>query len=102
PVLGIAVVLAGLRIPKAIASCLEMIGSATFGVAVFTVGLTLAAHSFHLTKGVVLAALGRITVQTALLFAAPSASCAKPVRARGVGLLQFSIGDDRCSACRQV
>ncbi|MGB2636457.1 MAG: AEC family transporter [Candidatus Acidiferrum sp.] len=69
PVLGIAVVLAGLRIPKDIASCLEMIGSATSGVAVFTVGLTLAAHSFHLTKGVMLATLGRITVQTALLFA---------------------------------
>jgi malonate transporter and related proteins len=69
PVLGIAVVLAGLPIPKDIASCFEMVGSATSGVAVFTVGLTLAAHSFQLTKRVVVATLGRITVQTALLFA---------------------------------
>jgi malonate transporter and related proteins len=69
PVLGIAVVLAGLHIPKEIAACFEMIGSATSGVAVFTVGLTLAAHAFHLSKAVILATLGRITVQTAVLFA---------------------------------
>jgi malonate transporter and related proteins len=69
PVLGIAVVLADLRIPKEIAACFEMIGSATSGVAVFTVGLTLAAHAFHLSKAVVLATLGRVTVQTAVLFA---------------------------------
>jgi malonate transporter len=46
-----------------------MIGSATSGVAVFTVGLTLAVHAFPVSKGVVLAALGRITVQSAILFA---------------------------------
>jgi predicted permease len=69
PVLGIAVVLAGLHIPKEIAACFEMIGSSTSGVAVFTVGLTLAARAFHLSKAVVLATLGRITVQTAVLFA---------------------------------
>jgi malonate transporter len=69
PVLGIAVVLLGLHIPKYIASCFEMIGSATSGVAVFTVGLTLATHVFQLSKSVILATLGRITVQTAVLFA---------------------------------
>jgi len=69
PVLGIVVVLVGLRIPKEIAACFEMIGSATSGVAVFTVGLTLAAHAFHLSKAVLLSTLGRITVQTAVLFA---------------------------------
>jgi malonate transporter len=69
PVLGIVVVLVGLRIPKEIASCFAMIGSATSGVAVFTVGLTLAAHAFHLSKTVLLGTLGRITVQTAVLFA---------------------------------
>jgi predicted permease len=69
PVLGIAVVLLGLHIPKPVAACFEMIGSATSGVAVFTVGLTLAAHAFHLSKAVLLATLGRITVQTAVLFA---------------------------------
>jgi malonate transporter and related proteins len=69
PVLGIVVVLVGLRIPKEIAACFEMIGSATSGVAVFTVGLTLAAHAFHLSKAALLGTLGRITVQTAVLFA---------------------------------
>jgi predicted permease len=46
-----------------------MIGSATSGVAVFAVGLTLAAHSFHLSKTVLLGTLGRVTLQTAILFA---------------------------------
>jgi len=69
PILGIVVVLVGFRIPKDIASCFEMIGSATSGVAVFTVGLTLAAHAFHLSRTVLLGTLGRITVQTAVLFA---------------------------------
>jgi malonate transporter and related proteins len=68
PVLGIVVVVVGLRIPQDIASCFQMIGAATSGVAVFTVGLTLAAHSFHLSKAVLLGTLGRITVQTTVLF----------------------------------
>lgn len=69
PVLGILVVLAGLRIPKDAASALEMIGSATSGVAVFTVGLTLAARAFHLSRAVLLGTVGRITVQTSVLYA---------------------------------
>ena len=69
PVFGILLVLIGIHLPKEIASALEMIGSATSGVAVFTVGLTLAAHAFHLSKAVILGALARITVQTSVLFA---------------------------------
>ena len=69
PVFGILLVLAGIHLPKEIASALEMIGSATSGVAVFTVGLTLAAHAFHFSKVVILGALARITVQTSVLFA---------------------------------
>ena len=68
PVLGILAVLAGVRIPKDAAGALEMIGSATSGVAVFTVGLTLAAHAFHLSRPVLLGTLGRISIQTAVLF----------------------------------
>jgi predicted permease len=67
PVIGILVVLVGLHIPKEVASSFSMIGSATSGVAVFTVGLTLAAHSFHLSKAVLLGALGRVTLQTVVL-----------------------------------
>jgi malonate transporter len=69
PLLGIAMVLADLRIPQDVASCLQMIGSATSGVAVFTAGLTLAAHPFCLTRMAVLSTLGRISVQTIVLFA---------------------------------
>ena len=69
PMLGIVVVVAGLPIPKDIASCFDMIGAATSGVAVFTVGLTLAAHAFSLSKPVLLATLGRVSVQTLVLFA---------------------------------
>lgn len=69
PVLGIAVVVAGIHLPREVASSLEMIGSATSGVAVFTVGLTLAAHSFHISRSVVLGTLGRICVQTLFLYA---------------------------------
>ena len=68
PVLGVMVVLVGIHIPSSIASCFEMIGSATSGVAVFTVGLTLAATAFHFSRAVVLSTIGRITVQTLVLF----------------------------------
>ena len=68
PVIGILVVLVGLHIPKEVASSFSMIGSATSGVAVFAVGLTLAAHSFHLSKTVLLGTLGRVTLQTVVLF----------------------------------
>ena len=51
-----------------VASSLELIASATSGVAVFTVGLTLAAHSFSLSRLTLLGTLGRVTIQTAALF----------------------------------
>lgn len=69
PVLGTVVVLVGFHIPKYLSSSLEMIGSATSGVAVFTVGLTLAARAFSLSKTVLIGTLGRVTVQTAVLYA---------------------------------
>ena len=69
PILGIGVVLAGIHLPKEFASSLDMIGSATSGVAVFTVGLTLAAHSLIVSRTVTLGTLGRISVQTSILLA---------------------------------
>ena len=68
PILGILLVLVGLSIPKDVASSLELIASATSGVAVFTVGLTLAAHPFCFSRLTLLGTLGRITIQTAVLF----------------------------------
>ena len=68
PILGITVTLAGLRLPAAIASCFELIGSATSGVAVFAVDLVLAAHAVRLSRTVFIGSLGRVTVQSALFF----------------------------------
>src|ERR1700720_4108573 len=39
PILGISVVLVGIHLPRVVASCFELIGSCTSGVAVFAVGL---------------------------------------------------------------
>jgi malonate transporter and related proteins len=69
PILGTAVVMLNLPLPKPAASALEMIGSATSGVALFAVGLTLNAYSFHFSRFVLLGSLGRISIQTATFFA---------------------------------
>lgn len=69
PILGIAVVLAKVHLPALVASCFELIGSATSGVAVFAVGLILAAHAVCLSRGVLVGSLARVTVQSAILFA---------------------------------
>jgi predicted permease len=52
-----------------VAACFQLIGSTTSGVAVFAVGLVLAAHSIRLSPAVWVGSLGRITVQSAVLFA---------------------------------
>jgi malonate transporter and related proteins len=69
PILGIAVVLAGIHLPAVVASCFELIGSATSGVAVFAVGLVLASHPVRFSPGVFAGSLARITFQSAVLFA---------------------------------
>lgn len=69
PILGVAIVLAGFHLPKVVASCFELIGSTTSGVAVFAVGLVLAAHPISLSRAVFIGTVGRITVQSAVLFA---------------------------------
>jgi malonate transporter len=69
PILGIALVLAGIHLPPVVAACFQLIGSTTSGVAVFAVGLVLAAHSIRLSPAVWVGSLGRITVQSAVLFA---------------------------------
>jgi len=69
PILGITVVLLNIRLPAVLASCFELIGSATSGVAVFAVGLVLAAHPVRLSRAVLVKTLGRVTVQSAVLFA---------------------------------
>lgn len=68
PVLGVGLVLMGVAIPKTVASSLDLIASATSGVAVFTVGLTLAAHPYSLSRITIFGTLGRVSIQTAVLF----------------------------------
>jgi malonate transporter and related proteins len=69
PILGVALVLAGVHLPAVVAACFQLIGSTTSGVAVFAVGLVLAAHSIQLSPAVWVGSLARITVQSAVLFA---------------------------------
>jgi malonate transporter len=67
PIVGIGIVVAKIPLPQFVVACLALIGSTTSGVAVFAVGLILAAHAFQFSRVVFLGALGRITVQNAVL-----------------------------------
>jgi predicted permease len=69
PILGIAIVLVKLPLPKVIVGCFQLIGSTTSGVAVFAVGLVLAAHALQLSRVVLLGTLGRLIVQNVVLLA---------------------------------
>lgn len=69
PILGVAVVLTGIPLPRVVTSCFQLIGSTTSGVAVFAVGLILAAHPIRLSPPVWIGSLARISVQSAVLFA---------------------------------
>jgi predicted permease len=68
PLLGIAVVVAKIHVSSVVTNGLELIGSATSGVAVFSVGLVLAAHPIRLSAGVLAGSLARVAVQAAMLF----------------------------------
>jgi malonate transporter len=66
PILGIMLTLSGHHLPMQVAACFDLIGSATSGVAVFAVGLVLAAHPILISKAVILGSLARVTLQSAL------------------------------------
>jgi malonate transporter len=67
PIVGIAIVIAKIPLPQVIAASFELIGSTTSGVAVFAVGLVLAAHAFQFSRVVFLGTFGRLTVQNIVL-----------------------------------
>ena len=69
PIGGITIVLVKIPLPRVIAACFELIGSTTSGVAVFAVGLVLAAHALQISRVVLLGTLGRLTVQNVVLLA---------------------------------
>jgi predicted permease len=52
-----------------VASCFELIGSTTGGVAVFAVGLVLASHPVRISSSVLIGSIARVSVQSAILFA---------------------------------
>ena len=68
PLLGIAVVVAKVHVSSVVTSSLELIGSSSSGVAVFGVGLVLAAHPVRLSAGVFAGSLARVAMQAAMLF----------------------------------
>jgi|HubBroStandDraft_5_1064220.scaffolds.fasta_scaffold99844_2 hypothetical protein len=95
---GAASILCALMVATSdIASCFQMFGSATSGVAFFATGLVLAAHVFVASGHF---DLDRSCHRTGLssLRVAPPAPNIKPVRARSAGLLQLTSRDDHCSA----
>ena len=93
PVLGIAVVLARVHLPSVVAMSLELIGSATSGVAVFSVGLVLAAYPVRLSAGVFAGSLARVTVQSADATAQGAHELATRIQAGELprGYLDFAI-----------
>jgi len=69
PLAGIGITLTGHHLPMAVAGSFDLIGSATSGVAVFAVGLVLAAHPILLSRAVIVGSIARVSVQSALLIA---------------------------------
>ena len=67
PLLGVALVVLAVRLPAVLLAPLQLLGQATTGVAVFAVGLTLAAHRLSFSKLVLATSLARVAVQSALL-----------------------------------
>jgi Membrane transport protein len=61
PVLGMAVLLAKVHLPSVVTKSLDLIGSATSGVAIFSVGLVLAAYPVCLSPGVFAGSLARVS-----------------------------------------
>jgi malonate transporter and related proteins len=68
PILGITITLTGHHLPATVTACFDLIGSATSGVAVFAVGLVLAANPVQMSPSVLVGSLARVSVQSALFF----------------------------------
>ncbi len=93
PVLGITVVLARVHLPPVVVSSFELIGSATSGVAVFTVGLVLAAYPVRFLLGVFAGSLARVAVQSAMLgVLLHSLAVESPLSREALVLCSFPVG----------
>lgn len=67
PVTAMVLVLLSVHIAAPVLDSLRLLGQVTTGLGVFAIGLTLAAHKISLSKLVLLSALVRVTLQSALL-----------------------------------
>jgi len=68
PILGGALALSGVHLPKFVSGSFTLIGSATGGVAIFSVGIMLSVNPLVLSRSILLGTLGRISLQALCLF----------------------------------
>jgi malonate transporter and related proteins len=78
PLLAVALVLVGVRVPHLVDSALSLIGQATGGVALFVAGLMIAAHKVIFNLEVVVNAVLKMLVQPAVFFLLALAFGVKP------------------------
>jgi malonate transporter and related proteins len=78
PLLAVALVLVGVRVPHLVDSALNLIGQATGGVALFVAGLMIAAHKVTFNLEVVVNTVLKMLVQPAVFFLLALAFGVKP------------------------
>jgi malonate transporter and related proteins len=78
PLLAVALVLVGVRVPHLVDSALSLIGEATGGVALFVAGLMIAAHKVTFNLEVVVNTVLKMLVQPAVFFLLALAFGVKP------------------------
>jgi malonate transporter len=78
PLLAVALVLVGVRVPHLVDSALSLIGQATGGVALFVAGLMIAAHKVIVNLEVVVNTVLKMLVQPAIFFLLALAFGVKP------------------------
>lgn len=84
PLLGLAFALFGIPLSKVLTAGFQLIGTASSGIAIFAIGLTLSASGFQITKEIIVAALIKMI--------------ALPTVVLGIGLL-FGIRGNLLSEC---
>jgi predicted permease len=99
PLLAVALVLVGVRVPHLVDSALSLIGQATGGVALFVAGLMIAAHKviFNLEVGV--NTVLKMLVQPAVSSAGAGIWCQAAVSIRGLASDGVAVRPHGHSAC---
>lgn len=87
PMIAVALVLAGVRMPELLQAPLALIGHATSGVAVFAAGLVLSAHKFQLNTEVLWNSLVKVGLMPASMLALAVMTGVSPTHLEQVVLL---------------